>query len=311
MPGGATEKIMNYRKLGNTGITISEVGMGCNRLGESNQPDSHWVRLVQKAADLGVTIFDTSESYGWGQSEEMLGRALGNRDDIYIATKMSRVRDKSGKDFSAARMMETVEGSLNRLRRDCIDIYQLHSPSRQDMERFDWIDGMKRMKRQGKIRVCAMAVNSASDGVWLMEQNLVETLQITYNIFQIEAEEALFHKAEGYGVGLLCRMPLAQGILTGKFRSGQDVPAGHRAHMAGKSMMKRIEMAEKLRPLSAEYDGGMTRMAHHFSLTPGAISAIIPGARTIEQLEDNVAASNGVGLPYKIREKIDQIRIGW
>ena len=302
---------MNYRNLGKTGIIVSEVGMGCNRLGESNQPDSHWIRLVQRAADLGVTVFDTSESYGWGRSEEMLGNALGNRDDVYIATKMSRVRDRSESDFSAARMMETVEGSLKRLRRDCIDIYQLHSPSRENMERFDWADGMVRLKEQGKIRSCAMAVNSASNGVWLMEQNLVEALQITYNIFQIEAEEALFGMAEKLGVGLLCRLPLAQGILTGKFRPGRDVPVGHRAHRAGNRMMERIKMAERLRPLGAEYGGGMTRMAHHFSLTPRAISAIIPGARTLEQLEENVAASNGVGLPHEIRQKIEQIRIKW
>ncbi len=302
---------MNYRKLGKTGIMVSEVGMGCNRLGESNQPDSHWIRLVQRAAELGVTVFDSSESYGRGRSEEMLGRALGDRGDVYVATKMSRVRDKDGSDFSAARMMESVEGSLKRLRRDCIDIYQLHSPSRQDMERFDWTDGMARLKQQGKIRCCAVAVNSASDGVWLMEQNLVEALQITYNIFQIEAEETLFDMAEKLGVGLLCRLPLAQGILTGKFRPEQDVPAGHRAHRAGRRMMDRIEMAERLRPLGSEYEGGMTRMAHHFSLTPRAISAIIPGARTLEQLEENVAASNGAELSYKIREKIDNVRIEW
>ncbi len=81
--------------------------------------------------------------------------------------------------------------------------------------------------------------------------------------------------------------------------------------MAGNRMMERIEMAEKLRPLGAEYAGGMTRMAHHFSLTPKAISAIIPGARTLEQIEENVAASNGVGLPRDIREKIEQIWVQW
>ena len=91
---------MYYRELGKTGIVVSEIGMGCNRLGQDDQADKYWVRLVQRAADLGVTIFDTSESYGWGRSEEIVGQALGNRDDVYVATKISRVQETNEKDRS-------------------------------------------------------------------------------------------------------------------------------------------------------------------------------------------------------------------
>ena len=84
---------MHSRSLGATGARISEISMGCNRLGEEQMPDAHWIELVQQAVDRGVTLFDTSESYGWGRSEEILGQALGNRDDVYIATKVSRVRE--------------------------------------------------------------------------------------------------------------------------------------------------------------------------------------------------------------------------
>ena len=104
-------------------------------MGETAQPDSHWIGLVQHAVDLGVNIFDTAEGYNSGRSEKMLGAALGNRDDVYIATKMSRGPDGAG--FSAARMIDCVEASLQRLRRSHIDFYQLHSPNRQELEQYN------------------------------------------------------------------------------------------------------------------------------------------------------------------------------
>ena len=141
---------MHYRHFGNTGLELSEVGLGGNRLGQDYAPDEHWIELVHRAVALGVTVFDTSESYGWGRSEEMLGQALGNRTDVYVASKMARIPETGEREFSAARMMETVEGSLRRLRRDQIDIYQLHSPDREAMEKYDWAEGMARLKTQGK-----------------------------------------------------------------------------------------------------------------------------------------------------------------
>ncbi|MBD3182097.1 hypothetical protein GF312_07385 [Candidatus Poribacteria bacterium] len=301
---------MNYRKLGNTGLMVSEVGMGCNRLGEKNYPDDHWVSLVKHAVELGVNIFDTSESYGRGRSEEMLGKALGNQDDVYIATKISGWRKKEDR-FSAKRMAKSVEDSLKRLQRDCIDIYQLHSPGREDMEKYNWAEGMEKLKKQGKIRFSAVAVNSSEDGIWLMKQDLVQVLQITYNIFETQAEKLLFGMAEEKGVGLLCRMPLARGVLTGKFKPGEDIPEGYRANLDGERAVNRTKWVEDLRPLADKYEGGLTRMALHFSLTPEAISAIIPGSRTVEQLEENVSASNGTGLPEKVQKEIEAISEKW
>lgn len=302
---------MHTRELGNTGVKVSEVGFGGNRLGESYAPDEHWVTLIRRAVDLGVNLFDTSESYGWGRSEEMLGQALGNRDDVVIASKMCRLRETGEHEFSSARMVTTVEASLRRLQRDVIDIYQLHSPSREAMERFDWAEGMARLKAQGKIRFAAVAVNTEADAVWLMEQGLVEVLQITYNIFHPQPEAQVFSLAEEKGVGLMCRMPLARGVLTGKFRPGETVGEGHRALLDGERVADNVRRAEGLRAIAEAYEGGMTRMALHFSLAPSAISAIIPGARTVAQLEENVAASNGVGLPDAVRREIGKVRASW
>lgn len=302
---------MHYRELGKTGAQVSEVGLGCNRLGQSYATDDHWVDLVLRAVDLGVTVFDTAEAYGWGRSEEILGKALGNREDVLVATKMCRVQETGEQDYSAARMMETVAGSLRRLRRDVIDIYQLHSPRRTSMERDDWAAGMQRLKEEGKIRYAAVAVNTEEDATWLMAQDLVEVLQITYNIFHTAPESGLFEMAKAKGVGLLCRMPLARGVLTGKFRPDEDVSEGHRALLDGDRMEENIRRAEALRPLGETYEGGMTRLALQFSLSPTAISAIIPGARTFAQLEENVAASNGTGLTSRIRAEVAAISSRW
>ena len=302
---------MNYRKLGATGLTVSEIGLGCNRLGEDDQSDAHWIELVRTAADLGVDIFDTSEIYQKGGSEEVLGRALGNRNDICIASKGMPRDGEGNKDFSTAGLIASAESSLRRLCRDCIDVYQLHSPNREELERFDWADGLSRLKEQGKIRFGAMAVNNTDDGIWLVEQNLVDALQITYNIFDTSADQHLFDLATECGVALLCRLPMAQGILTGKFSPGQQIPSGHRALKAGDRRDERIEKAENLRLIGSAYPGGMARMALHFSLQPSAISCIIPGARTLEQVRDNVAASDARGLPSDIREQIEQVRGQW
>jgi aryl-alcohol dehydrogenase-like predicted oxidoreductase len=302
---------VHYRELGGTGAKVSEVGLGCNRLGQSYASDEHWVKLVLRAVDLGVTVFDTAEAYGWGRSEEVLGKALGSRDDVLVATKMCRVRETGEQEFSAARMMATAEGSLLRLQRDVIDIYQLHSPRRDALMRFDWAEGLQRLKDQGKIRFAAVAVSDESDALWLMEEDLVDVLQITYNIFHTEPETGLFEHAKEKGVGLLCRMPLARGVLTGKFHPGAAVAEGHRARLDGDQMVENIRRAETLRHLGESYEGGMTRLALHFSLTPEAISAIIPGARTFSQLEENVAASNGKGLPEGIRAQVRDVKRSW
>jgi len=297
---------MHQRALGRSGLTVSEIGLGCNRLGEpiTGNPDfpgeanhEFWVQLVQRAVALGVTLYDTSESYQWGGSEELLGLALGNRLDVVIASKISRERQTDHSDFSALRIISQCEGSLKRLRRERIEIYQLHSPGRADLERFDWAEGMAKLRFQGKILLRAVAVRSAEDGIWLIQQGLVDVLQVTYNLLEREAAASgLLALAEAEGIGILGRMPMAQGILSGKFKPGDTVPPGHRAHLAGSLLAERIQKAEIYRALGEHYPGGMVRMALHFALTPPGMSAIIPGARHQAQLEGNITASNGRGL---------------
>lgn len=302
---------MHQRNLGNTGLLVSEVGMGCNRLGDAMSPDAHWDDLVRRAIDLGVNNFDTSEAYGKGRSEEVLGRAIGNRADVYIASKASPKDIDGTRQITSKIIFDAVEKSLKRLQRECIDIYQLHSPNRQMMERDDWAEGLLRLKEQGKIRIPAVAINSAADGIWVIKHGVAKVMQITYSILNTTPEPELFALAQEHGVGLLVRMPMERGILTGKFRPGQDIASDHRASLEGERLAKKIAQAETLRPLSETYPGGMTRMALQFSLSNPAVSAIIPGARNTQQLEENVAASNGEAFSEDVRNKINTLQKNW
>jgi aryl-alcohol dehydrogenase-like predicted oxidoreductase len=302
---------MFRRELGHSGLMVSEVGMGCNRLGEAYHNDAQWVALVRQALDEGVTLFDTSAFYQAGRSEELLGQALGQANEGIVASKVVPNLTAEGERFSRDYVLREAEASLRRLRREQIEIYQLHSPSREDLQREEWIEALAHLQQSGKIRLRGVAISSTADGVWLIEQGLADVLQITYNIFEDEAEERLLPLAAQHGVGLLGRMPLARGVLTGKFVPGQPVKEAHRAALDGDKLPARIQLAEQLRPLAQDYPGGMARLALHFSLTPPAISAIIPGARTPAQLRQNVAASNGHGLPAEVAAELRRIRTAW
>jgi aryl-alcohol dehydrogenase-like predicted oxidoreductase len=299
---------MHYRPLGKTGLSVSEMGMGCNRLGEAQMPDNHWIDLVHAAADLGVTVYDTSESYGWGRSEEILGEAIGNRDDLLIASKVSRDRETNSRRFGVERIMRQVEGSLRRLRREAIDIYQLHSPSLAVLQEDDWAEAMIKLREQGKIRVIAVSINDAASGIWLVEQGVVEAFQVPYNMVEPQVGQAIFPLTEEHGVGIMVRVPMAQGILTGKFRPSQEIAEGHRAHLAGDRMESRIERAEAFRPFAEQQEVTFGQFALRYAISSTAVSTAIPGARNIEQLTQNVAASNGYGLDAETLLKIGEIQ---
>ncbi|MBX3012193.1 MAG: aldo/keto reductase [Caldilineaceae bacterium] len=302
---------MYYRQLGRHDAKVSEISLGCNRLGEAHSPDTHWIALVQQAVDLGITLFDTAESYGWGRSEEILGQALGNRSDVLIASKVSRVRENNAKDFTAARIIAQAEATLQRLQRETIDIYQLHSPSVADLQEFDWPEAMATLKAQGKIRFAGVSINDVASGQWLIENGLAEVLQVDYSMVQPADGEALFPLAEEYGVGILVRMPMARGILTGKFQPGETVSKDFRASLLGNKVEGFIDQAAAFARIMP--DDGLTlgQFALRYAITPKAVSAAIPGARNLEQLTQNVAASNGVGLSDEELTKVAIVQARW
>lgn len=302
---------MHYRQLGNHDATVSEISFGCNRLGETHSPDAHWVDLVRQAVDLGVNLFDTAESYGWGRSEEILGQAIGNRSDILIASKVSRVQETNEKDFSAARIVAQAEASLRRLQRDCIDIYQLHSPTLADLQQFDWAEAMRQLKAAGKIRFSGVSINDVASGEWLIAQGLADVLQVEYSMVAPAVGEALFPLAEEAGVGILVRMPMARGILTGKFQPGREVGKEYRASMLGDKTSAYVDQAAAFARTMPDDGWTLGQLALRYAITPKAVSAAIPGARTVEQLRQNVAASDGEGLSEEELVAVTIVQSRW
>lgn len=302
---------MHHRQLGNHDATVSEISFGCNRLGEAHSPDAHWVDLVRQAVDLGVNLFDTAESYGWGRSEEILGQAIGNRSEILIASKVSRVQETNAKDFSAERIIAQAEASLRRLQRDCIDIYQLHSPTLADLQEFDWPEAMSRLKTAGKIRFSGVSINDVASGEWLIEQGLADVLQVEYSMVAPAVGEALFPLAEEAGVGILVRMPMARGILTGKFQPGRAVGKEYRASMLGDKVSDYVDQAAAFARTMPDDGWTLGQLALRYAITPKAVSAAIPGARTVEQLRQNVAASDGEGLSEEELVAVTIVQSRW
>lgn len=302
---------MHYRQLGNHDAKVSEISLGCNRLGEEQSPDAHWIDLVRQAVDLGINLFDTSESYGWGRSEEILGQAVGNRSDVLIASKVSRVRESNAKDLSAARVIAQAEASLRRLQRDTIDIYQLHSPSLADMQQFDWPEAMTQLKAQGKIRFSGVSINDVASGEWLIDQGLADVLQIEYSMVQPAVGEALFPLAAEAGVGILVRMPMARGILTGKFQPGQAVSKENRASLLGDKVNEYVDQAAAFARVMPDDGWTLGQFALRYAITPPAVSAAIPGARNREQLRQNVTASDGAGLSAEEQAGVAIVQARW
>jgi aryl-alcohol dehydrogenase-like predicted oxidoreductase len=292
-------------------LRVSVAGLGCNRLGEPSLAERRWVALASRAADQGVNIFDTSDSYNTTRSETILGKAFGHREDVYIATKFSGFGGSCRKDLTIAAMEKSVEGSLRRLRRDCIDIYQLHSPRLEDLQRSDWYEGMARMVDAGKIRCSAVALRNLSDGLWIIKNCSVDVLQVTYNLLEPEAEEALFAMAREHGVGLLVRKPYQRGALTGKFVPGRKLPDGHRALLEGDRLGTHLRRAELFRPLAMSRTGGMLGLALQYCLGPEAVSTVIPGARSEEQLGANIQAANAPELSKLEYDEIGRIQRSW
>ncbi|MDA3798802.1 MAG: aldo/keto reductase [Kiritimatiellae bacterium] len=280
------------RTLGASSIEVSEIGLGCNRIGENIHLDSEWIAMLHRAIDLGVTIFDTAAQYAGGRSEELIGKAFGNRQDVIIASKVSPVNTGNKSCFTRNSVIEGAERSLRELNRDCIDIFQTHGSGTLDQIcNSEWAEGMAMLKKQGKIRLRGAAVFDAKGAIYAIEKDLVDVLQITYNLIDTAHAVEILPLAEKHGVGLIARMPFQRGILTGKFSPSNPNASNNRARLQGKRLLPDILEAERYREFGEKRPGGMEALAIQFVLAEKRLSCTIPGARSIEQLEANVAAA--------------------
>ena len=297
---------MRTRILGRTGIEVSEVGFGAwaiggpatlggMEIGWGKVDDDESVAALHAALDAGINFFDTADVYGAGHSEEVIAKAFaGKRDDIVIASKFgNRVIDgKWLKDFSPGWAREAVEGSLNRLNTDYVDLLQIHSPSPDFEFTDDLWKALDDLVASGKIRHYGVSVGPWEQGLAVIDVDKPETIQVIFSILQRgPAEGGLLERAKDANVGIIPRVPLASGFLTGKFKKGHTFAADdHRSGMSREEIDSRVETVERLRPIAERRGQTMAQLALSWILSHEEVSVIIPGAKTVAQVKDNAAA---------------------
>jgi aryl-alcohol dehydrogenase-like predicted oxidoreductase len=287
---------LQYVTFGRTGLRVSTISMGCNRLGDPGVDPAQWPPIVERALACGITLFDTSTSYNHGRSEAILGDVLAGRGDgIVVATKGGvsvDTNDYYRREFSGRTILAAAEGSLRRLRRDAIDLYMLHSPSVEQLERDDWSDAIARLKADGKIRFFGISTEDHASGIRAIELG-ADFLQIEYDLLTPTAEDALLPLAARQNIGIMVRMPLARGLLSGKFASGQPIPPEQQwRRPQGDQLALRLARIDQLRFLERQGQT-LAQAAVRWILANPAVHCAIPGARTVEQLDQNAATAGG------------------
>ena len=311
---------MQYRELGRTGIRVSAIGFGAWAIGGSVEAsgaplgwgrtsDDESLSAIRRARELGVTLYDTADSYGFGRSESLLGIVLSRyRQEVVIATKVGVVRTSSGelkKDFSRQHIFHAVDGSLKRLRTDYIDLYQVHNPTLDDLRRDEIQDAMERLQDAGKIRFWGVSVSTPEEGIEVVNRGWAHALQVLYNALNQAPARDLFPLAREKGYGVIARVPLASGLLTGKFRidslfASDDV---RQNFLTPRRLQEAIERVDEVKSIIGGASRNLTEGALRFVLADEAVSSTIPGARNARQVEMNVAALDAT-LPPDVVEKL-------
>lgn len=293
---------MKYRTLGKTGLRVSVVGLGTMVHAGHFGPmkDSESLAAIETALELGVNFIDTSDAYGAGYGESLLGNALkGKRDKIVLATKGGNVMvgpNRGKRIFEPDYIRRVMDESLGRLQTDYIDLYQLHNPTVEVIERGAVWEVLERAKQAGKIRHYGVSINSMEEGSATVKDGRAETIQVEYNLLVQQPAEAFFPAAQQANIGVIARVPLKRGILTGKLRQsdeqrfqGEDVRA---RSFKGEAFAEELGKAEQLKFLVHGPMRSLGQAAIAFCIAHPAVSVVIPGGRNAEQMRENAAAAD-------------------
>jgi aryl-alcohol dehydrogenase-like predicted oxidoreductase len=312
---------MEIRNLGRSGLRVSAIGLGCNNFGARVDNDTARA-VVHKALDSGITLFDTSDTYGnRGGSETALGEILGaRRKDIVLATKFGMAMDDVGVKIGASRryIMSEVEDSLRRLRTDWIDLYQLHQPDPLTPIE-ETLDALDDLVRSGKVRY----IGCSNLPAWQVAEATLTaratggaafvSAQDEYSLVVRKADSELIPALCHFGMGLLPYFPLASGLLTGKYRRNAVLPSGTRlTNPGGKRLADRYltdanyETVERLEAFAAARGHTMLELAFSWLLARKPVASVIAGATKPEQIAQNVAAGSWTLTADELAE-IDRI----
>ena len=309
---------LNTRRLGKSGFQVTEIGIGLWAIGGSEWgpvEDQNSLDTIEAALQSGITFFDTADVYGMGHSEKLLGQAMqGRREEFFVASKVGWI-DFDRDNFVSAyetpeKLVETIENNLERLGTDRIDLLQshIHTP---DPNTKNMIEGFRRLQDSGKIGAYGLSSSRFEFIKAFNENGGLSALQIDYSILNRTAEEEIFPYCQENDIGVIVRGPLAMGILTGKFNADSNFLEGDFRQRwlnvpdENKTYLSDLDKVEALRKIAGEKS--LAQLALQFVLTHPAVTTVIPGAKTVQQLEQNVAVGHMPPLSREVLDKIDEI----
>jgi aryl-alcohol dehydrogenase-like predicted oxidoreductase len=313
---------MKYRELGRTGFKISEVSFGSWAIGGTWGPvkDNESIAALHKAVELGVNFFDTADVYGDGHSERLLAELKRNHKDIYITTKAGRrLNPHTAEGYNRENLNVFIERSLKNLKVDTIDLLQLHCPPTEVYYLPEVFGIMDDFVQEGKIRYYGVSVEKVEEALKAIEYPNVQSVQIIFNMFRHRPSELFFEQAKKHKVGILARVPLASGMLTGKFnkdstfasddhrnfnRNGEAFDRGET--FSGVDYNTGLKVLEELKAICPE-GMSMVQFALRWILMFDAVTCTIPGAKRPSQAEENFSASDLSPLSDQTMKKIKDI----
>jgi aryl-alcohol dehydrogenase-like predicted oxidoreductase len=299
---------MEYRKLGRTGWDISAISFGAWAIGGTwgHVDDNESLRALHHAVELGVNFFDTADVYGDGHSERLLARLRSEcSEKIYIATKAGRrLNPHVSEGYNRKNLTEFVERSLKNLNIEAIDLLQLHCPPTQVYYMPQVFGILDDLVKAGKVRHYGVSVEKVEEALKAIEFPAVQSVQIIFNMFRHRPAEIFFEQAKKHQVGILARVPLASGMLTGKLKHDSKFEADDHRHFnregeafdrgetfSGVNYNTGLKAVEQLKSVCPE-GSSLTMFALRWILMFDAVIAAIPGAKRREQVEENVNAIN-------------------
>ncbi len=314
---------MNYRKLGKTGLNVSEISLGTWQVGgkwgdEFNNDNAD--KILNAAIDNGINFIDTADVYSNGHSEKAVGRLLNSRKEkIYVATKCGRqLNPHISEAYTPKVLRGFVEDSLKRMKIERIDLIQLHCPPTQVFYRPEIFELFDRLKDEGKIANLGVSVEKVEEALKAIEYDNVTTVQIIFNIFRQRPAKLFFREAEKKNIGIIARVPLASGLLTGKFTAKTTFgPDDHRTFnregaafdkgetFSGIDYQTGLDAVEELKTLFPGKD--ISLIALQWILMFKEVSCIIPGASRPEQILSNIKAVDLPALTASEMRNIEDI----
>jgi aryl-alcohol dehydrogenase (NADP+) len=308
---------MQYRTLGRTGMKVSPYCLGAMMFGAIANPDhDEGIRIIHKALDSGINFIDTADFYSRGESEEIVGKALKNRRDRVVLTTKAHLpmgEDPNQQGNSRRWLTQALENSLRRLQTDHVDLYLIHRPA-PDTDIEETLSALTDLMRAGKVRAIGTSTFPASDiveGQWVAERRGLARFraeQPPYSILNRGIEREVLPVCERYGMGAMVWSPLAMGMLTGRYRKGQDMPNSLRVRYFPKQMSdeRRLDAVEQLIGVANEAGLSLTHLAMAFAIAHRGVTAAILGPRTLAQFDDLLAGAE-VSLSDEILDRIDAI----